>query len=102
MTEQMLCEQRDILRMLKKLEEGMAENQHKKIKGYRDLSEEEIALMNEVKEMEAEVGRLVKKLSARVMPAEGLDPRWILIGRTDLQTGFMALVRAIARPATEL
>jgi len=25
------------------------DNQHKKIKGYRDLSEEEIALMNEAK-----------------------------------------------------
>lgn len=38
------------------------ENQHQKIKGYRDLTQEEIDLMNEVKEKGAELGVLIEKL----------------------------------------
>lgn len=70
------------------------ENQHKQIKGYRDLSQTEIDLMNEVKAKGEELGELVEKL----MATDGLDKRWIAIGRTDLQTGLMALVRGIAQP----
>lgn len=39
----------------------MVDNQHKKIKGYRDLSEAEIALMNEAKELAEQCGELIKK-----------------------------------------
>ena len=42
------------------------------------------------------LGELVTKLRA----TDGLDQRWISIGATDLQTGLMALVRAIAQPTT--
>lgn len=70
------------------------DNQHRQIKGYRDLSQEEIDLMNEVKTKGAELGELVAKL--RAMP--GLDQRWVSIGATDLQTGLMALTRGIAQP----
>lgn len=38
------------------------ENQHQKIKGYRDLSQVEIDLMNEIKAKGAELGALVEKL----------------------------------------
>lgn len=69
-------------------------DQHKHIKGYRDLTAEEIALMNEVKAKAAEVGALVEKL--REMP--DLDQRWVSIAATDLQKGFMFAVRGIARP----
>lgn len=72
------------------------DNQHKKIKGYRELTQAEIDLMNEVKAKGVELGKLVEKL----MNAEGLDKRWISIGKTDLQTGLMALVRGIAQPET--
>ena len=72
------------------------DNQHKQIKGYRDLSQEEIDLMNRVKEHAEEVGELVKVMQE----CEPLDKRWVSIGATDLQKGFMALVRAIARPTT--
>ncbi|MFT4064251.1 hypothetical protein [Paraburkholderia sp.] len=71
-------------------------DQHKRIKGYRDLSQAEIDLMNEIKAKAAECGELVAKLRA----AEGLDQRWVSIGTTDLQTGFMALVRGVAQPTT--
>jgi hypothetical protein len=39
-------------------------DQHTKIKGYRDLSAEEIALMNEGKELAQKVGEFVEKLEA--------------------------------------
>lgn len=72
------------------------ENQHRLIKGYRDLSEEEIALMNDIKAIAEEVGILAE----RVKNTEGTDKRWASIGITDLQTGFMALVRAVAQPSS--
>lgn len=72
------------------------DNQHKLIKGYRDLSAEEIAAMNKVKELGAAVGQLVDELKS--VPA--LDQRWISIGATDLQKGFMALTRGVAQPTT--
>lgn len=70
------------------------DNQHRKIKGYRELSQAEIDLMNEVKTKGVELGELVAKLRAR----EDLDQRWISIGATDLQTGLMALTRGVAKP----
>lgn len=70
------------------------ENQHRQIKGYRELNESEIAAMNEIKTKGAELGELVEKLRA----TEGLDQRWVSIGATDFQTGLMALTRAVAQP----
>ena len=73
------------------------DNQHKHITGYRDLSKEEIDLMNEVKTKGAQVGELVKKLQA----LSENDPeagRWVEIAKMDLQKGFMALTRSIAKP----
>ncbi len=90
------------------------DNQHKLIAGYRDLTEDEIALMNEVKTKAAEVGTLVEKLRER-LPAFKMDgkpvqvgvseeayetDRWMTIGTDHLQQGFMALTRAVARPTT--
>jgi hypothetical protein len=72
----------------------MAENQHRQIKGYRDLSADEIALMNGAKGLGAEIGKLCDQLDG----ITGIDKRWLAIARTDLQKGIMALVRAIARP----
>jgi hypothetical protein len=72
------------------------ENQHRQIKGYRDLSAEEIALMNEAKVMAESVGALVEKIAA----TPGVDGRWVAIGKTDLQKGFMSLIRGIAQPTS--
>lgn len=74
----------------------MVDNQHKKITGYRDLSEDEIALMNECKGLATQVGDLVE----RVYNAPDVDKRWSAIARTHLQEGFMALIRSVARPTT--
>lgn len=70
------------------------ENQHRRIKGYRELSQEEIDLMNEIKAKGAEMGELVEKLRA----ADSIDQRWVSIGATDFQTGLMALTRSVAQP----
>lgn len=102
------------------------ENQHRKIKGYRELSQEEIDLMNRIKVKGAELldlhAELVTLLDASKKSkhedaigalAEGNDigeelelsrfvdaepHRWAAIGKTDIQTGIMALVRAVAQP----
>ena len=71
------------------------DNQHKKIKGYRDLSQAEIDLMNEIKAKGVELGELVAKRAT-----DGLDQRWVSIGTTDLQTGLMALTRGVAQPTS--
>ena len=70
------------------------DNQHRQIKGYRELSAEEIALMNEIKEQGVALGALVDKLKAM----ESIDQRWRSIGATHLQEGLMALTRAVAQP----
>ena len=72
------------------------ENQHKKIKGYRDLTQQEIDDMNASKELAATVGSLIEKLEG----VNSIDKRWLAIAKTDLQKGFMSLVRSIAQPTT--
>jgi hypothetical protein len=72
------------------------DNQHRKITGYRELSEDEIAGMNAIKAIGVTLGELVALM--RTHP--DLDPRWLDVGETDLQTGLMALTRAIARPTS--
>ena len=96
------------------------ENQHRKITGYRELSQEEIDLMNRIKakgsellDLQAELQLMLNKQKTRkaldadtesgmaelerFSDAEPL--RWASIGKTDIQTGIMALVRAVAQPA---
>lgn len=70
------------------------ENQHRQIKGYRELSVEEIQAMNTIKTKGIELGELVETLRNTA----GIDQRWVSIGATDLQTGLMALTRAVAQP----
>lgn len=82
-----------------------------KITGYRQLSEHEVALMNEGKALAEQCGAYIEKLRARdkaiaaIPPTTAdaprpLDQRWISIGATDLQRGFMAVIRGIAQPTT--
>lgn len=80
-----------------------------KITGYRQLSEAEVALMNEGKALAEDCGAYIAKLRAHIppgdeptdhKPGDTLDQRWISIGATDLQKGFMAVIRGIAQPTT--
>lgn len=74
-----------------------------KITGYRQLSTEEVALMNEGKALAEKCGAYIAALRTYTpadCTAPSLDQRWISIGATDLQRGFMAVIRGIAQPTT--
>ncbi|MND21565.1 hypothetical protein D3C87_930350 [compost metagenome] len=97
------------------------DNQHRKISGYRELSQEEVDLMNRIKAKGSELLELHAELVAHIkiqrqacvveeMFVDVIDPdelarldaaephRWAAMGKTDIQTGIMALVRAVAQP----
>lgn len=88
------------------------ENQHQKIKGYRDLSQVEIDLMNAIKKegpvldmMIAAVkqhlltqGQAAKNSDEETRIAEAEPNRWTAIAKTHFQEGLMALTRAVAQP----
>lgn len=74
----------------------MVDNQHKQIKGYRDLTEGEIALMNDAKTFGVDIGNFILMLESNPL----IDKRWLAIAKTDLQKGFMSLIRSIAKPET--
>jgi len=77
----------------------LVDNQHKRISGYRDLSEDEIALMNRVKAKEAEMVDLLAEVEDATRAAGDHEAgRWASLARTHLETGFMFAVKAIARP----
>ena len=69
-----------------------------KITGYRELTSEE-AYINGLKELAEEVGSAVETLE-RNEDWLDIDARWVAIGKTNLQQGFMALTRAVAKPTT--
>ncbi len=68
-----------------------------KITGYRELSPEEISIVNDIKREGVRIGRLVKRLQH---DTTGLDQRWISVGATDLQKGLRGLIRGVAQPTT--
>ncbi|MBN49982.1 MAG: hypothetical protein CMN85_10605 [Spongiibacteraceae bacterium] len=72
------------------------DNQHKKIKGYRDLTQEEIDLMNEGKALAEQCGNFIAKLEAN----DTTDKRSVALGKTSLQQGFMWAIRGVAKPST--
>lgn len=99
------------------------QNHDHDLKGARKPVEEEIALINKIKNMGEELSLLVAMVSchvavqaeairtsamkrefgyrARELEFEGTAPaRWIAIAKTDLQTGLMALTRTVAQPTT--
>lgn len=73
------------------------ENQHRRITGYRELTQDEIDAMNSIKALAEKVGELVDNMQSSVGEE---DWRWVAIGREHLQQGFMALTRAVAKPET--
>lgn len=70
------------------------DNQHKQIKGYRDLSQEEIDAMNKSKALANQVGDFIQELEKNGY----VDKRWLAIAKTDLQKAFMSLRRSIKKP----
>jgi hypothetical protein len=76
--------------------ESLMKDRHGKIIGYRELSEEEIDLMNESKALAEQCGAFIDKLTA----IESIDKRCVSLGKTNLQQGFMWTIRSIAQPTT--
>lgn len=75
----------------------MVDNQHRKIAGYRDLTESEIASINALKDAERKVTAILDEAAA----VPGANQRSLALGRTNIQTGFMWAIRGIARPNGE-
>lgn len=93
------------------------DNQHRKITGYRELSQSEIDLMNRIKAQGVELGKLVNDVQQHVteqyggidmVHADGELERindanplfWIGAAQADLKVGLMKLTRAVAQPTT--
>jgi len=84
------------------------ENQHRLVKDYRDLNQDEINLINEIKEHAEKTKTLTEKVWRVIQQEEEYgegsgfwendSERWCWIGRDHLQQGFMALTRAVAKP----
>lgn len=64
------------------------------VSGYRPQSEGAVELVNANKEIEE---RLLRRLDALAV-REDVDKRWLQIGRTAIEQGFMAVNRAVFRP----
>lgn len=64
------------------------------VKGYRPQSGQSVNIVNHNKEIEEHVLRLLDELAADA----GIDKRWLAIGRTHIEQGFMAVNRAVFKP----
>lgn len=67
------------------------------IKGYRVLSQKEKDMMNKLKELENQVLQTISD----TMGEPDTNIRSLSIAKTNIQTGFMWAIRAIARPNGE-
>lgn len=74
------------------------DNQHKQIKGYRDLTQQEIDLMNEGKELAEKCRVFLERVEFHYNG--NADRRSLDLAKTNLQQGFMWAVRSIAKPET--
>lgn len=91
------------------------ENQHRKISGYRELNQEEIDLMNEIKALGPRMEDLIEKVRLHIInqkngPVSLTDEltmdrhrdatpeRFVALAKTEFQTGLMYLTRAVAQP----
>ena len=78
----------------------MVDNQHRKIKGFTELTEAEIQTINAVKVNEAKIKKMIDGLQETCKHAD--SERWLELARDHLETGFMYAVKAVARPAGQM
>lgn len=86
----------------------MAENQHRLIKGYRDLTIEEIDLMNRIKSIGSDLEKIIEEVEHRNLIVgnrseldEIAEPSmWTHQAKINLKIGLMALTRAVAKPTS--
>lgn len=76
------------------------------VHGYTEQSQERVDLVNEGKELEERVLRYIDKVGRHIEPARDTfiavggteQQRWLAIGRTQLQQGWMAVFRSVFNP----
>ena len=66
------------------------------IKGYRELSDNDLSSINSVKELE----QAIAKLHNQLKELQGIDQRDLALARTHFEDGCIRAVRAIARPVS--
>lgn len=64
------------------------------IKGYYELSRLQVHLINDFKTLEQDILRAIQTVAETYHP----DKRWMAIGKTHIEQGFMAIVKAITQP----
>ena len=70
------------------------DNSGSPVSGYRPQSDDNVAVVNVNKDLEEGVLRILDDLFRR----PGIDRRWLAIGRTHIEQGFMAVNRAVFSP----
>ena len=73
----------------------MTEHQGLPVAGYRPQNDDAIARVNACKLVEESLLRLLDELASK----DEIDKRWLSIGRTHIEQGFMAVNRSIFKPA---
>lgn len=71
------------------------DNQHKLIKGYRDLTQQDVDAVNSIKLAEQDIGQLFQQIKVDV---PDVDQRCLALTKTGLQEAFHWFVRAVAKP----
>lgn len=64
------------------------------VAGYKAQSDDKVGLVIRNKELEERVLRVIDEL----MCDDGIDRRWLSVGRTHIEQGFMAVNRAVFQP----
>lgn len=72
----------------------MIEHSGLPVHGYKSQSERNVGIVNANKIHEEEMLRVIDGLAK----LDGVDQRWLAIGRTNLEQAFMAINRAVFRP----
>lgn len=68
------------------------------VAGYQPQTAEKVAIVNDNKELEELVLRKIDALRNAASEI-GIDGRWLAIGATHIEQGFMAINRAVFRPS---
>lgn len=72
----------------------MSQHQGLPVSGYKAQSDEKVTIVNTNKALEERVLRQLDELNRDPR----IDPRWLAIGRTAIENGFMAVNRAVFQP----
>lgn len=66
------------------------------VAGYQPQSDDKVSSVNLNKQMEEQV---LRRLDALKAEGSSIDQRWLAIGRTHIEEGFMAINRSIFQPS---